>query len=313
MRNVINTTHIEGKLYEHNLTLKTSGPNSKAPGTEFITGTVSVATDDACTNVVSVHFTYVTAITAKGGANATFNLLKSIIDKNTKSIMEHGADEANYIRIDSAIGLNEFYSDRSGKEELVSAKRNEGGFVHPMAANDLRSENERNTFKCNMLITGVTLKEADEEKGLAEKAIVKGAIFDFRKSLLPVEFSVSDPGGIDYFMGLGASQSEPVFTRLQGRLVSEVVTRTVTEESAFGEPSVREVKNTRKDYVVTWGAKEPYVWDDESTMTAAEVNEAMKARELTLAAMKTRQDEYKASKGAVPAKATVPTNSSFNF
>jgi hypothetical protein len=48
-------------------------------------------------------------------------------------------------------------------------------------------------------------------------------------------------------------------------------------------------------------------------MTAAEVNEAMKARELTLAAMKTRQDEYKASKGAAPAKATVPANSSFNF
>ena len=36
-------------------------------------------------------------------------------------------------------------------------------------------------------------------------------------------------------------------------------------------------------------------------------------RELTLAAMKTRQDEYKASKGTAPAKATVPANSSFNF
>lgn len=312
MRNVINTTHIEGKLYEHNLTLKTSGPNSKTPGTEFITGTVSVATDDACTNVVSVHFTYVTAITAKGGANATFNLLKSIIDKNTKSIMEHGADEANYIRIDSAIGLNEFYSDRSGKEELVSAKRNEQGFVHPMAANDLRNESERNTFKCDMLITGVTLKEADEEKGLAEKAIVKGAIFDFRKSLLPVEFSVSDPGGIDYFMGLGASQSEPVFTQVWGNQISETIIRKEEVPSAFGDTQIKETKSTRKDFVITGAKPETYEWDSDD-ITAAEVAKMQADREVYLADIKKRQDEYKASKGNVAPAAAAPKNGAFNF
>ena len=48
-------------------------------------------------------------------------------------------------------------------------------------------------------------------------------------------------------------------------------------------------------------------------MTAAEVNEAMKAREVALAAMKTRQDEYKASKGAVPVKSNAPAAGAFNF
>jgi hypothetical protein len=33
MKNVINKTYIEGLLYEHTLELKTSGPNSKTPGT----------------------------------------------------------------------------------------------------------------------------------------------------------------------------------------------------------------------------------------------------------------------------------------
>ena len=80
MKAMINRSHIEGLLYEHALELRTSGPNSKNPGTEFIMGTVSIATDDAQVNIVPVHFTYVTATTAKGSANATFGVLKDIID-----------------------------------------------------------------------------------------------------------------------------------------------------------------------------------------------------------------------------------------
>ena len=39
---------------------------SKNPGTPFITGTISIATDDAMTNIVPVHFTYVTATFGSG-------------------------------------------------------------------------------------------------------------------------------------------------------------------------------------------------------------------------------------------------------
>ena len=46
MKKMINTTHIEGLLYEHKLELRESGPNSKNPGTKFIMGTVDIATDD---------------------------------------------------------------------------------------------------------------------------------------------------------------------------------------------------------------------------------------------------------------------------
>ena len=56
MKKMINATHIEGLLYEHKLELRESGPNSKNPGTQFIMGTVDIATDDACTNIVPVHF-----------------------------------------------------------------------------------------------------------------------------------------------------------------------------------------------------------------------------------------------------------------
>ena len=304
-----NKTHIEGYLYQHSLELKESGPNSKNPGTMFISGNVDIATDNAMTNIVTVHYTYTTATTSTGKSNATFNVLKDIIDEKLCSVVKHGAEKAALIAIDSAIGLNEFYSDRNGQEELVSAKRNEGGFA--VVRSSLKEdENERSTFDVDMVITGTRMIEADEEKNLPEKMIVRGAIFDFRNSLLPIELSVLNPNAISYFESLGASQSEPVFTRLQGRLVSEVVTRTVTEESAFGPAKVKEFSNTRKDYVITWAAAEPYLWDDESGITAAELKKAMADREVYLASVRQRQEEYKASKNQT---STAPAQGGFNF
>ena len=50
----INKNHIEGYVYEHDLKLKVTGPNTKAPGTQFINGELKVATDEACTNIISV-------------------------------------------------------------------------------------------------------------------------------------------------------------------------------------------------------------------------------------------------------------------
>ena len=309
MMKVRNKTRIDGRLYQHSLELKESGPNSKTPGTKFITGNVEIATDNDITNIVTVHYTYVTATTSTGKSNATFNVLKDIIDGKLGSVMANGADNAAVITIDSAIGLNEFFSDRNGKEELVSAKRNEGGFAVVKSAAD-EDETKRNTFDVDMIITGTRMIEADPEKDLPEKMILRGAIFDFRNSLLPIELSVVNPRAISYFESLEITQRNPVFTRLQGRQVSEVVTREVVEESAFGDPVVKKFASTRKDWVVTWAASEPYAWDDESTITAAELTKAMSDRETYLATLKQRQDEYKASKNQ---PAAAPANQGFNF
>lgn len=308
MKKMINQSKINGYLYEHKLELRESGPNSKNPGTKFIMGTVDIATDEDCTNIVPVHFTYVTATTAKGSPNATFTTLMNIVDGKYGSVMADGKENAVKLRIDSAVGLNEFYTDRNGQEELVSAKRNEGGFVHVMGALDEMA----NSFKCDMLVTGVREVEADEERNLPAKVIVRGAIFDFRGALMPVEFSAVNSGAMNYFLSLDASNANPTFTCVWGQQVSETVTRKIVTESAFGPDEVREVKNSRKDWVITGASKEPYVWDDEGSLTAQEVSEAVAARETYLATIKQRQDEYKASRNAAsaaPAKAT----GGFNF
>ena len=310
--NLNNKTHIEGLLYQHSLELKVSGENSKNPGTEFITGTIDIATDDALLNIVSVHFTYVTATTSTGKANSSFPILSNIINGTHGNIMANGKDNAVKLSIDSAIGLNEFYSDKSGKEELISVKRNEGGFVKVVSELNA-DEKKRNTFDVDIVITNVRHVDADDEKNTPEKAIIKGAIFDFRKSLLPVEFTAINPHAISYFEGLGATTKTPVFTQIKGRQISETVVKQITEESAFGEPEVREVKSSHKDYLVTWARPETYEWDAEGSITGAEMTEMMAARETYLATMKQRQDEYKASKAGAGAFAPAASSDGFDF
>lgn len=302
-KTLVNDAYLEGVLYEHDLAVKVTGDNSKNPGTEFIAGTISIATDDAMTNVVPVHFSYVTAtFGASGKNNDTFSTLKNIIDGVYGTYMKDGADKAIKVRVSTAIALNEFYTDRNGKEELVSAKRYEGGFVHKVDALAVE-EKDRNRFKVDMIINGVTRIEADEERGTPEKCVIKGAIFDFRKALMPVEFTATNAGAMNYFESLGASKKEPVFTQIWGRHISTTTVRKIVTEAAFGEDEVREVKNTRRDFVITGAAKETYIWDDPEFMTVTELNELIAQREITLATLKKRQDDYKASRAAKPAVA----------
>lgn len=311
MKQMNNRVHIEGRLYEADLQKRVTGESSKKPGTEFITGTISIATDNAMTNIVPVHYTYVTAVTSKGNPDTRWAVLQDIIDGKIKTVMHDGADNASMLRVDSSIDLNEFYSDRNGTEELVSQKRNEGGFIH--VTNQLSDDEKlRNTFDCDMIITSTRRIDANEERNLPEKMILKGAIFNGfnnRYRLLPVEFSVLLPGAMNYFESLDASNTNPVFTRIKGNQISQTIVRKITEESAFGEPAVREVTSSSKDFVVDWAQKEVYEWDDESTITVNEFKKCISDREIAVADIKKRRDEYLASKSA-PAATKV---GGFNF
>jgi hypothetical protein len=211
--------------------------------------------------------------------------------------MGNGKENAVKLRIDSALALNEFYTERDGKEELVSAKRNEGGFVHVAEVLE-EDENNRNTFKCDMLITGIFENEGDPERNLPAKTIVKGYIFNFRNQLLPVEFSAIDPNAQKYFMRQECSPNRPFCTWVRGKVVSQTVVIKETEESAFGGSEVRERKTSVRDYVITGANPEPYSWDDEAFITAKEMSEALATREVDLAAMKKRGEDYRQAKSA---------------
>lgn len=314
MRKTINTTHIEGWLYQHALSLKVTGEKSKNPGTQFINGTIDVATNDAMTNIVTIHFSYVTPTYARSGSpNATFNALQNIINGVTCNVIEHGADRAAKIRIDSQVGLNEFWSTRNNPEgEVVSQIRNEGGFIH-VVQTVAAAEGLRDIFKTDMVVTGVRRIEADPTRGREEKVEIKGYVFDFRNALLPVTYYAYG-GGMDHFEALEASVNNPVFLCVNGHQVSKTVTTVrESENSGWGETFAQEVTSTQREFVVT-GADSPYEWDTEESITAQEYKEALQNREMAIAEIKTRQEEYEASRAQTQAPAsTANFASGFNF
>lgn len=307
-KKMINRETVAGRVYEHNLAVKVTGDTSKNPGTEYIGGTLDVATDEDCLNVVTINFTYVTATTKAGSANSTYSALKKIIDSG-KTVVLDGKDAATMVTVSTALALNDFYSSQGGEEKLISAKRNEGGFV--TIINKLpESDDKRNHFEMDMLINGTRVVEADEEKNIpADYLVVKGAVFNFRNAILPVEFVVKNPGGIKYFESLEASAQNLVFTKVWGSINSETIVTRREEESAFGEPVVKEYERSIKEWIITGASPEPYeIGNAETGITLDEIKTAMADREVYLADVKKRQDEYQASKAAGNA-ASVAKNS----
>ena len=321
-KTVINKERIEGRIYEHNLALKqVQNEASKNFGKDFINGTLDIATDDEGLNVVTVRFTYVPPVFEKSGKkNNTFDALKKIIESG-KTILTDGFDDATIVRVDTALGVNDFYTERNGDETLVSAKINNGGFVTILnSANQLSNEDKRNVFEVDMLITGTELVEADEERNIKEDYLkVKGFVFDFRGSILPVEFVVKSKGGINYFESLDASKSNPTFTKVWGNICSQTIVTKREEESAFGEPSVTEYTRTLREWVITGTSKADAVYpigDDEAGITSEDFEKAMKDREVYLAAVKKNAEEYQANKNKNTASETATASAKeggFNF
>lgn len=319
MRKAINKTHIEGKIYDFSLAEKqVQNEKSENYGKDFINGTIDIATDDDNLNIVSIHYSYEPVNNKSGKANTKYAALKKIID-NGKTVLNDGAENATIVKIDSALGLNDFYTNRNGEEVLVSAKRNEGGFItFTTKAGD---PDKRSTFEFDILINGTRMVEADEERNIPEDyMIIKGATFDFRGAILPIELAVRNKAGIKYFESLDISASNPVFTKVWGQIVSKVIPDTRTEESAFGEPIVKEYTKTFREWLVVGTSKPDAVYeigDEKNGITADEIKKALADREVHLAEVKKNQEEYQASKNKTESVPFAETGSakagSFNF
>lgn len=311
MQKVYNGEHIEGRIFTHELKIKTVQNQASANfGKEFISGTLDVAVDEEGMNVIQTHFTYVAPVTSTGKTNSTFFALKKIIDEGKgRTWVVNGKDAATKVKIDTTLALNDFYTT---DDQLVSVMQNEGGFV--TIINELCSEIERNTFKTDMVITNVTRVEKDEEKNIdADYVVVKGVIFNFRNAIMPVEFRVENVGGMKYFEDLEASNANPVFTQVWGRINSNTIKMVRTEESAFGENSVQTYERKVKKWVITGTKKVPYDFGDEKVLTMEELQKAAQDREVYLADIKKRRDEYQASKtSSTPAVQTAAPSAPVN-
>ena len=316
-KKIFNEEKIEGRVYQHKLQIKTvQDKESKNYGTEYITGTLDVATDEEGLNVVSTHYTYVTEMTKNGKKNVTFGVLKSIID-GAKTWIIDGKDAAFKVRLTPALALNDFYTD---DDELVSVKINEGGFANAVSSLS-EDENERATFHCDILITSVNRIEANEDNNIPEDYLtIKGAVFNFKNDILPIEFVCRREDGMSYFESLDASPSNPVFTEVRGQIVATTIEREIKEESAFGSAMVKKVPKNIKEWRIVWARPVEYAFGEEDTITVEDIQKALQDREVYLAGIKKRRDDWRATRNAAgPAEKNVPDNAmnipagGFNF
>ena len=307
----INSEVIEGYVYQVKLEKKTVQNSSSANfGKEFINGSLFIATDEEGLNVVEVHYSYVTPTTSKGQPNKTYSTLETLM--SSTSWIENGKENATKVKAQPSLAVNDFY-DREGKP--VAAKRNEGGFIS--IVNSINpDEKQRATFTTDIVITSVKRIEADEEKHIKEDYDeIRGVVFNFKGDIIPVDFRIRNAEGMAYFEGLEASPANPVFTKVWGKIVSETTRVTFEEKTAFGEPSVRTVERTTKEYLVTGASADIGEFDTEETITREELNKARQDREVHLAEVKKNQEDYAASKNvgstkAAPAPAPVQVKKS---
>lgn len=317
MRKNYNQLNIEGKIYQSELEIKTvQNTESANYGKEYISGTIDVATSPELDNIISVHYTYVTATTKNGSPNRTYAGLKQIMDSG-KTVTTDGWDEATVVRVQPSYAVNDFYPQ--GQEELVTSPKNEGGFItivsnekslHPVG------DINRNKFTLDVILNNVTEVVPEEGESYAK---IEGITFDFRNAILPITLVARNKAAIEYFVGLDISKNNPVYTKVWGKIINTFVTTEKTVESAFGEATVDTVQRRVREYVITGANPIPYEMGSEDTITVEEFKKAQQDREVYLAEVKRKSEEYWASQNvggnfseAAPAKAAVPKGG-FNF
>lgn len=290
MKKIINTVRVEGRIYQHDLTVKTvKNEQSENFGKEFITGTLEVAVDEEGLNVVPIFYRYVTETTRSGSKNNTFAALKKIIDEGKVWITD-GKENAMMVRLDTAAALNDFYPQNG---DLVSVKRAEGGFV--TIVNKICEEGiDRHKFNTDMLITSV-IRIDPENQEESPYVTLRGAIFNFRNDILPIDFIVRNPEGMNYFESLGVSSKTPVFTRVWGQINSTTKREKKEDVSAFGESAVSYTEKKVKEWVVTGTQPQIYEYGDENVLTENDVTTAMQNREVMLAEIKRNSEEWRAN------------------
>ncbi len=314
MRKNENTMNIEGKIYQFNLEEKVTGENSKNPGTPFINGTIDVATDESLSNIVQVHYTYIAPTYASGKTNNNYTAVKKIID-SAKTVLTDGYADATMVRLNPSYQTNDFYPQ--GQDNVVSTPRNEGGFITLVTPDKARPEGDagRNKFTFDIVISNVTEKVPDEGD---EYAVIEGIVFNYNNSAIyPVTLTARNKDAMKYFLDLGASKSNPVYTKVWGKIVNIFTTTEKTIESAFGEAAVETVTHRTREYVITGANPVPYEFDTADTITADELKKALQDREVYLASEKKRTEEWRASQGsgnASPAQqAAAVSKGSFNW
>lgn len=305
MRRNENSETIEGYLFDASKLVKKEG-SQKHPDTPYITGEVDVATDENGLNVVPVNFIYVTEFTKNGKKWSTWDVLTRILaaEEDGRTWVKGGKDNALKLKFQPSAALLDYY--RQSDDTMQRIQRNDGGFINVLTEFD-KPENERNTFKIDVLVVGVKEVEADPDTGTEEYARVNAYIFNTRSSkpliqtIIPFTFVMKSQAGINYLLEQEPSKGNPLYTQLRGHIENTTQVTKKEVEMAFGNPVVETTEKHIREWVID-ACGLPYEFDSEETITKAEVDKLLADRNVYL-------ENQKANSKARIANAATATSS----
>jgi len=268
-----------GELYHGTV----NNPESKMNGVDYINGSLNIATDEEGTNIVPVRFNFVTPTFSKSGKENPAWVVLNDIENGNKTWEDQGKDGAYKIRLTCSASSNPFVGNDGKMTDRPSINVN---FAHP--ANNGFNENQRNTFKFDMVVVNFAMREVEDGD---DYGVINGYVFDsYRKEATPVSLVVRMPEAISYFEGLDASTANPVFQTVWGNIVSTTIRKEQEVESAFGAPQITYTTSTQREWIVTGAATEPGNFGDEAIITEDELVECLNNHEKVIAAAQERYD-----------------------
>ena len=296
MKEFINDVCIEGYVFKLDLLDENGKPRvSKKSNVEYLRGSVYVAQDETCKNVTRVEVPYVGKYKKDGTESKTYNFLMNVIE-NKLTVESSGVDNAAKIKfVQSRLVGEEYFSDKNRDEEgnlvLSSTPKTEAGFS--IFEQKQLNENmiQRNLFSCDIIIKDVQMKQGNDD--VPDKLILHSFIGGKNKNedgsygvlLMPFDFTVENPNGINYFLELGVTPQNPIFTKIMGTIrttVTEEKTDIVQEEVAFGESielPVAPKENREREFIVLNAKAHPYPLSDPKFMTLEELKQLLDYRE----------------------------------
>lgn len=318
---IVNKAVIAGKLFSFKLEKKTVSKQGDNFGKEFIRGEIDIQTDEEGLNVVPIYYNFITPTFSKSGKkDSRYDILEEII--NTKaSVEEVGPEKAMILSTSGSIGVNDYY-DINNTKQIVSQTRVENAFINKITAIP-EDESKRNEFTLDAILNNVKVIEEDEEKGIDKTYIeISGATFDFRKALIPITFTLRDPDGIDFILGMDLSSKNPFFTKIWGMIRNATIKIPHTEEAAWGPAKVTYTTKIEREYLISGLNGSGYGFGDEDSITENELKTIIQNREVHLAEVKQQREQYAAEQNTISATVspkgtvsgfTVATNKAFNF
>lgn len=282
--------NLEGSSDWDKLQHRVTGETSKNPGQDYISGVISIATDDEALNVVQVHFSYVTPEWGKSGKkNQNYDFLLDLIERNENGSLktfENSKTEAEKITVTGDLALNEFVDK---EDNFVAVKQIRGTFVGNMSARDTMGA----SFELEALISNAALREVEDGEDYMN---INGYAFNFRNELLPIQLTVRIPSGISFFEGADISSKNPFLGKISGDVVSNIITIAKDESDldGFGEakPTTRSIR--------AWevrSARRTLEFGDEEALTLTEMKKLVVDRADHEAEVRKQIEDRKAARG----------------